>query len=122
MVEEGVEHEELGLRGFDFNLFHEDRGVCVGENVKELTYLLMLTKLCLGDLEDQIYQINKKADEENGRGGTQENGIFGKLWRFSRNEFWKNIGCFMSEPTFSLGGYRLLEKDPKISRNKRKSY
>ena len=57
VVEEGVEHEEVGLQGFDFNLFDEERGVCVGENVKELTYLLMLTKLCLGDLEDQIDQF-----------------------------------------------------------------
>ena len=25
VVEEGVEHEELGIRGFGFNLFNEDR-------------------------------------------------------------------------------------------------
>ena len=25
LVEEGVEHEELGLRGFGFNLFNEER-------------------------------------------------------------------------------------------------
>ena len=34
VVEEGVEHEELGLLGFDFNLFDEDREGCVGDNVK----------------------------------------------------------------------------------------
>ena len=30
----GVEREELGLRGFDFNLFDEDREGCVGYDVK----------------------------------------------------------------------------------------
>ena len=38
VVEEGVEHEEVGLQGFDFNLFDEERGVCVGENVNDLPY------------------------------------------------------------------------------------
>ena len=33
MVEEGVEHEEIRLRGFDFNLFDEERERCVGEDV-----------------------------------------------------------------------------------------
>ena len=45
VVEEGVEHEELGLRGFDFNLFDEEREGCAGDDVKELPYLLILMKL-----------------------------------------------------------------------------
>ena len=49
VVEEGVEHEELILQGFDFNLFSEDREGCVGYDVKELPYLLMLMKLWRGD-------------------------------------------------------------------------
>ena len=49
VVEEGVEHEELGLRGFDFNLFDEEMEGSVGYDVKELTYLLMLMTLWLGD-------------------------------------------------------------------------
>ena len=48
MSEERFEHEELGLQGFDFNLFDEEREGCVGENVKELPYLLMLMKLWSG--------------------------------------------------------------------------
>ena len=47
----GVEHEEIGLRGFYFNLFYEEREGCVGDNVKELPYLLMLMKLWPGDWE-----------------------------------------------------------------------
>ena len=46
----------------------------------------------------------------------------GKLRRFSSNEFRKNIGCLVSDPTFGLGGSRLWEKKDytKISRNNRK--
>ena len=45
VVEEGVEHEDLGLRGFNFNLFNEEREGCVGDDAKELPYLLILMKL-----------------------------------------------------------------------------
>ena len=34
VVEKGVEHEEIGLRYFDFNLFDEEREGCIGYNVK----------------------------------------------------------------------------------------
>ena len=64
--------------------------------------------------------MNKKVDEEYGSGGTQENGKIWKLRRFSRNEFWKNIGCLLTAHTFGLGGSILWEKDPKISGKKRK--
>ena len=63
MVEEGVEHEEIGLQGFDFNIFNEDRDVCVGGNMKELPYLLMLMKLWYVDWEDQLHRMNKKVYE-----------------------------------------------------------
>ena len=49
MVEEGVEHKELGIQCFDFILFDEEREGCVGEYVKELPYLLMIIKLWSGD-------------------------------------------------------------------------
>ena len=34
MVEEGVEHEELGIQYFGVNLFDEDREVFVGDDVE----------------------------------------------------------------------------------------
>ena len=120
VVEEGVEHEELYLRGFGFNLCNEEREGCVGEDVKELPYLFILMKLLPGDWEDQLDQMNKKVDKDNGRGGDQENGQFRKLRRFSRNELWNNIGCLLSAPTFGLRESRPWEKDPKISGEKRK--
>ena len=73
MVEEGVEHEKLVLRCFDFNLFDEEREGCVGDDVKELPYLLMLMRLWYGDWEEKPDQMNKKVYEDNGRGGTQDN-------------------------------------------------
>ena len=33
-VEEGFEHEDLVIRGFDFNLFDKEREGFVGEDVK----------------------------------------------------------------------------------------
>ena len=104
VVEEGVEHEEIVLQGFDFDLFNEEREGCVEDHVKELPYLLIFMKLWPEDWEDQIEQMNKKVDEENGRGWTQENRQFWKLWRFSRNELWNNIGYILSATTFGLVG------------------
>ena len=85
IVEEGVEHQELSIQFFDFNLFDEDREVCVGDYVKDFPYFLMLMKLWFGDWQDQISRMNKKVNEDNGRGGTQQNEIFQKLREFSRN-------------------------------------
>ena len=45
VVEEEVEQEELGLQGFDFNLFDEETEVYVGVDVKELPYFLILIRL-----------------------------------------------------------------------------
>ena len=61
-------------------------------------------------------------DEDNGRGGTQENGRFWKLQRFSRNELWKNIGCLLSATIFVFRGSILWEKDKRLIRKKRKRY
>ena len=93
---------------------------CVGVDVKEWPYLLIIIKLWPGDWEEQIKRMNKKVDADNGRGETQDNGLFRKLRRFSRNELWKNIGCLLSERIFGLGVSRLWEKDIKISWKKRK--
>ena len=48
-------------------------------------YLLMLIKVWPGYWEEHPDRINNKVDEDNGRGGNQENGQFWKLQRFSRN-------------------------------------
>ena len=66
--------------------------------------------------------MNKKVDEENGRGGAQNNGRFWKLWRFPRKKIWKSIGCVLSTSAFGIGGYRMWDNCPRISVKKRKRY
>ena len=61
-------------------------------------------------------------DEENGKQRVKGNVRYLKVRRFSSSEFWKNIGCLVSAPTFGLGGLRLWEKEEeqKLSGKKRK--
>ena len=49
------------------------------------------------------------------------NGQDRKIWQFSSNKFWNKIGCFVSAPTFGIGGSRLWYKEEakKISGKKR---
>ena len=49
--------------------------------------------------------------EYNGKAAGMANEWYQKVWMFSINEFWKNIGCLVSAPTFGIGGSRLLEKE-----------
>ena len=64
--------------------------------MKELQYLLIFMELWPGYWEEQLDQMNKKVDEDNGRGGTQDNERFWELLQFSRNELWMNIGYLLS--------------------------
>ena len=66
--------------------------------------------------------MNKKVNEYNGKALNKGNVRYRKFRRLSTNEFWKNIGCLVSAPTFGIGGSRMWEKedDIKISVNKRK--
>ena len=54
--------------------------------------------------------MNLKVDEEKDKASVMVNRRAQKFRRFSSNEFWKNIGCLISDPTFGIGGLRLLEK------------
>ena len=104
VVEQGVEHEEVVIRGFDFNLFGKDREGCVGDEVKQLPYLLMIMKLWPSYWEQQLHQMSKKVDQDTGRGGTQENGRFWKLRRFSRENSGKTFCVFYQHLPLTLGG------------------
>ena len=50
-------------------------------------------------------------DEENDKYVGMVNERARKVWRFSSNEFWKNVGCLVLDTTFGLGGLRLCEKE-----------
>ena len=66
VVEEPSDNEDIGLRGFDFNIFDKDEEGVVREGCSEL-YLLMLIKLWPGDWISQLKRMNRKVDEENGK-------------------------------------------------------
>ena len=55
--------------------------------------------------------MNHKVDEENGKALNKGNVRYQMFCLFSSNEFWKNIGCLVSDPTFGLGGSMLWEKE-----------
>ena len=65
VVEQESDHDEIGLRGFDLNLFGED-GKGVGrEGSSEFPYLPMLIKLCPGYQKTQLKRTNLKMNEDN---------------------------------------------------------
>ena len=67
VVEEPTNHEEIGLRGFGFNLFNEDEEGVVREGSSDFQYLLMLIKLRTGNWKAQLKSMNQKVDEDNGK-------------------------------------------------------
>ena len=48
--------------------------------------------------------------EDNGGDMEMVKGRIWKVWKFSSNEFWKNICCLVLVTTFGIGGSRLWEK------------
>ena len=61
VVEEPSDHEDIVLRGFDFNIFDEDEEGVVKEGCSE-PYLKMLFKLWPGDWIDQLKRMNQKVN------------------------------------------------------------
>ena len=111
VVENPTDHEEIGLRGFDFNVFEQKEEGVGREGSSEFPYLLMLIKLWTGNWKTQLKSMNQKLDEENGKSLNKDNVRYINFCRFSSNEFWKNIGCLVSSPTFGLGGSRMWENE-----------
>ena len=82
----------------------------------------MLINLWPGYWMNQLKSMNHKVDEDRGKSLNKFNVWYLKVCRFSRNEFWKNIGFLVSGPTFGIEGFRLWENEEeiKLSRKKRK--
>ena len=96
--------------GFDFYLFGEDQEGVVREGLSEYPYLLMLINIFPGYWKNQLEMMNMNMGEENGKSEVMVNRRARKVWRLSSNEFWKNIGCLVSAPTFGIRGLRLWER------------
>ena len=97
--------KRLDLGGLILIFFDEDEEGVVREECSG-PYLKMLIKLWPGDWIDQLKRMNQKVDEENGKQRVKGNVRYRKFRCFSSCEFWKNIGCLISAPTFGLGGSR----------------
>ena len=67
VVEEQNDHEEIGLRGFDFNVFDQDEEEVVREGSSEFPYLLILIKLWSGYCITQFKIMDHKVNEDNGK-------------------------------------------------------
>ena len=67
----------------------------------------MLIKLWPVDWIIQLKRMNRKVEKNNGKTLNKGNIWYRKVRRFFSNEFWNNIGCLVSAPTFGLGGLRL---------------
>ena len=111
VVEEPTDHAEIILRGFYFDVFDQDGEGVVREGSSEFPYLIILIKLWPGYWMNRLKMMNQKVNEYNGKALNKGNVRYRKICRFSSNEFWKNIGCLVSAPTFGLGGSRLWEKE-----------
>ena len=62
VVEEPSDHEDIGFRGFDFNIFDEDEEGVVREECSG-TYLKISIKLWPGDWIDQLKSMNRNVYE-----------------------------------------------------------
>ena len=78
--------------------------------MSEYPFLLMSMELWHGDWKSRLERMNMKVDVDNGKSAGMVNGRNRKVRRFSSNEFWKNIGCLISAPTFCLGVSRPWKK------------
>ena len=78
--------------------------MCVGGDLKELPYLLMLMKLCRGDYEEQLHQTKKKVDEENGIGELKRMDDFGSFGGFQGTNSARTLGVFCQHLYLALGG------------------
>ena len=67
VVEEETNHDEIGLRGLNFNFFNEDEKGVGREWSSEFTNLILLIKLWHGDWKTQTKRIYQKVEEDNGK-------------------------------------------------------
>ena len=104
VVEERTDHEEIGLQGFDLNLFDKDKKGVGREGSIEFPYLLMVIKLWPGNCKTKFKLMNHKVHEENGGVLRKFNVRYRKVRRFSRNEFGRTLVVSSQIQHLVLGG------------------
>ena len=105
VIDEKEDYKEIGLRGFDYSLFEEKEGGGEQEGLDGSPYLKHIIKLWPGDWEKQMEKMNEAVCMMNrvtlNGGGKQQVKIF------TRQEFWKCIGCILSAVTYGKKGRKL---------------
>ena len=96
----------IGLHGFDYILFEEEEGGGTRKGLGRYPYLKHLIQLWPGNWAKQMAKMNEAVGMKNSfmmDGG-------GKIWvgTFKRQEFWKYIGCVLSEVNYSKKRYKYL--------------
>ena len=85
VVEYPTDHDEIGLQGFDLNVFDKDEKGLVREGSSEFPYLLMVIMIWPGYWKTKLKRMNYKVDDYNGKSLGKGNGGYRKFHQFSRN-------------------------------------
>ena len=88
VLEEPSDHKEIGLRGFDLNIFDEDEEGVVREGSSEFPYLIMIMKIWPGGWISQLKRTNQKVDEYKWKAFSKGNVRYRKVHQLSRFSFY----------------------------------
>ena len=103
VVEEPSDHEDIGLWGFDLNIFDEDEEGVVREGSGE-PYIIRLIKLCPRDWISHLKRINQNVDEENRKAFNTGNVRYRKVRRFPEMNFRRTLVVSFQLLPLVLGG------------------
>ena len=111
IIDEKEDYKDIGLRGFDYKLFEEEEGGGSREGLEGYTYLKHLIQLWSGVWVSRMAKMNEAVCMKN---RVTTNGGGKRLVRpLKRKEFWKCIGCILSEVTYGKKGHKLWSEIPK---------
>ena len=110
---EKEQYEAIELCGFDSKLFEEEGCGGTREGLDGYPYLKHINQLWPGDWLNQMEKINEVVGMNNrvtmGGGGKRI------VRLFRRQEFWKCIGCVISEVNYGKKGNKPWSEIPKAS-------
>ncbi|CAB9527834.1 unknown protein [Seminavis robusta] len=107
--EEMEDYDTIGLVGFDFTRFSEQK---IEETIDTLAYeypfMKLLQYMWPGNPKEQVVLMNKAIDVENEDRKKKKRQLVKPV---TEHEYWKFIGVLISAAAFRLGGHQLWEKE-----------
>ena len=100
IAEAKEEYKAIGLCGFGCKLFEEEEGEGVQEGLDGYPYFTHLIQLCPGDWVEQVRKMNEAVGEKNSFDNSGGKKLL--VHHFTRNEFWKCIGCILSVVIYGI--------------------